>query len=358
MFNAKNLCRSDIDRFYPWPVLEDYLETNEYKNNFIKLDTGESSYDIDPKIINGLRNLSVKYYPGVTQELLELIAKKDGVQTNQLFLGNGSKDNLMMVNRLFLNPGDSVITLSPTYPLYSYFVELDRGTVIDVPRINMTELDLPAITRAITPTTKVIIIDNPSNPFGYVVPKNVLREVLDLGLITVVDEAYYEFCGKTAVNLLADYPNLIVVRTFSKLYGLAGLRLGYSISSPEIFDLFVRIKVPHQVTVFSQYIAKEVMKTLDAGARLKDLLAGRDCLLAGLRSLSYLETYDSRGAYVVAKVNDAMTTINPLYDYCYQNKILFKKMDFPSMAGSYIRFNVPPLTEAEQVIAILKKYVV
>lgn len=354
--NIKALCRTDIDRFYPWPLLPDYLESSEYKDHYSKLDTGESSYDIDPTIIDRLRDLPVKYYPGVTEELVKLIAAKDGVNENQIFLGNGSKDNLMMISRLFLNPGDSVITVSPTYPLYSYFVELERGTVIDVPRLNMTELNLPAIQQAITPTTKVIIIDNPSNPFGYVVPKTVLRQVLELGLITVVDEAYYEFCGESVVDLLAEYPNLIVVRTFSKLYGLAGLRLGYSISSPEIFELFVRIKVPHQITVFSQYIAKEVMRTLDTTARLNELLAGRDCLITGLKTLPWLETYDSRGAYVVAKVNDDLTSINALYDFAYANKILFKKMDFPTMTGNFIRFNVPPLLEAKQVISVLKTY--
>ncbi|MBI2416114.1 MAG: aminotransferase class I/II-fold pyridoxal phosphate-dependent enzyme [Candidatus Kerfeldbacteria bacterium] len=356
--DIQKLCRSDLNKFFPWPVLNDYLESKEYQDNFIKLDTGESSYDIDPGSIERLKNIPVKYYPGVTQELVQLIAQKDNVAPGQIFLGNGSKDILMMINRLFLNPGDAVITVSPTYPLYSYFIELDRGQVVDVPRLNMTELNLPAIKQAITSTTKVIIIDNPSNPFGYVVPPAVLRQVLDLDLITVVDEAYYEFCGETAVPMLKDYPNLIVVRTFSKLYGLAGLRLGYSISSPEIYELFVRVKIPHQVTVLSQYVAKEVMKSLNTQERLNDLLAGRDYLLTGLRLLPYLETYDSHGAYIVSRVNDAMINIDQLYDYCYQHKILFKKMDFPTMTGNYIRFNVPPLRQAEQVMAALKNYAV
>jgi len=349
--------RKDIENFFYWTLFDEYTDSKEYKNGFLKLDIGESTYDLPKSIWQGLKNLPVKYYPGISEELTQLIAKKDKVKTDQIFLGNGSKDNIVLINRLFLDPGDKAIICSPTYPLYAYFIELDRSKVIDVPRrVCDYGIDIPAIKKAINNRTKYIMLDNPNNPFGSLITKKELKEILDLGIITVVDEAYYEMCGVSAVDLLPQYPNLIVLRTFSKIYALAGLRLGYSISSVEIRDMLVRVKTPHQITVVSQYIAKELMKKIDINKRAKDLIDGREYMIEELKKLSYLKVFDSQGAYVVTKIINKSVKADNLYQYCYDNKLLIKKMDFPTMGSDFIRFNVVPKDMAQKVVEILKKY--
>lgn len=351
----KSLYRKDLDTFTYWPLLPNFEETKEYKNGFLKLDTGESIFDVPKKILDTLKTLEYKYYPGISDELISLIAKRNKITKENIFLGSGSLNLLDAVIRLFIDPDDEVITCSPTYVMYEYLVQLARGKVIDIPRKN-TEIDINAIKNSLTKKTKMIIVDNPSNPFGYTISQKQIRSLLDLQIIVVIDEAYYDFYGKTAIPLLKNYPNLIVLRTFSKAMGVAGMRLAYAITSEQIRESLVKIKIPYQVTVASQFIGKELLKDKAIIKQTAALIDGREYLLKNIRKISYLDVYPSQGAYIVMKSNSPKISANDLYTLFYNNKILIKKMDYPALGNELLRINIVPIPIAKKIIEILQNY--
>ncbi|HSA83845.1 MAG TPA: aminotransferase class I/II-fold pyridoxal phosphate-dependent enzyme, partial [Patescibacteria group bacterium] len=178
----KLLYRKDLDTFMYWPLSTNFDETEEYKNGFLKLDTGENIFDFPKQIWDKLKTLQLKYYPGISDELISLLAKKDKITKENIYLGGGSLNLVDAIIRLFIDPGDEVITCSPTYVMYEYFVQLARGKTIDVPRKD-TEIDIKAIKNSLTSKTKMIILDNPTNPFGYTISQEQIRSLLNLQII-------------------------------------------------------------------------------------------------------------------------------------------------------------------------------
>ena len=138
----------------------------------------------------------------------------------------GSDQLIDLILRLFLEHGDEVINLVPTFAMFRFFTELCGGTPVTVPRDKNFSVDISAVKKAITKKTKVILLASPNNPTGTLTPREDILELLDTGLLVLVDEAYYEFVGQTVAPLIGQYQNLMVLRTFSKWAGLAGLRVG------------------------------------------------------------------------------------------------------------------------------------
>ena len=234
-------------------------------------------------------------------------------------------------------------------------MELRRGKNVPVRRINNQQVDIDTIKKSITDKTKLIIIDNPSNPFGCLTTLEEIEELLKTEVITVIDEAYFGYCDVTATSLLNKYPNLIILRTFSKIMGMAGARIAYSICSEEIFHSLVKIKVPHQVNIIAQFLAKEILQSPEIEKRIRILKEGREYLIEQMRKLDFIEVFNSEGAYIVFKSNTDKISTEEIKNSLYKKKLMIKKMDFPDLEGDFLRINVVSKELAEQVIDTLKE---
>jgi histidinol-phosphate aminotransferase len=233
--------------------------------SIIKLDANENPYGCSPKVQQALsRYPYLNIYPDAGQtELRKWLAGYTGVGAEHIVASNGSDQLIDLVLRLFLEPGDEVINCIPTFAMFGFSTGLCAGSLVEVPRDDDFAISITALKAAISKRTKIIFLANPNNPTGTIMPQSDILEVLDTGLPVIVDEAYYEFSGQTVVPFIGRYNNLMVLRTFSKWAGLAGLRIGYGIFPPRVADYLMRIKLPYNVSAAAQVAVRESLNDID-----------------------------------------------------------------------------------------------
>ncbi|MDD5493407.1 MAG: aminotransferase class I/II-fold pyridoxal phosphate-dependent enzyme, partial [Dehalococcoidia bacterium] len=196
-----------------------------------KLDGNENPYGCSPRVQKVLAECFLyNRYPDPDQrEVRKALAKYTGMKPEYIVAGAGSDDLIDIILRLFIEPGNRVINCPPTFGMYPFCTEIAGGKVVKVPRKKDFSLDIAAIKKAVDAKTRVIFIASPNNPTGNQAGEAEIKKLLSLELIVVVDEAYVEFSGNSLISLVPQYANLIVLRTFSKWAGLAGVRGGYGV---------------------------------------------------------------------------------------------------------------------------------
>ena len=273
--------------------------------SIIKLDANENPYGCSPRVSQALATYpNLNIYPDAGQtELRKLLREYTGVGVEHIVAGSGSDDLIELVLRLFITPGDEVINCVPTFDMFRFCTEMYRGTLVEVVRDENFAVSVEAVKAAISSKTKIIVLVNPNSPTGTVTPQKDILEMLDTGLPVLVDEAYYEFSGETVVPLVSRYQNLMVLRTFSKWAGLAGLRVGYGIFPPKIAEYLLTIKQPYNVSMAAQVAVQESLRDLDyLLGRVKAIVAERERLFAELQKLKWLKPFPSRANFILCLV--------------------------------------------------------
>lgn len=273
--------------------------------DIVKLDANENPYGCSPRVQKALaRYQQFNIYPDDGQEKLrKLLSGYAGVDAKYIVAGNGSNQLIDLLVRLLVSKGDEVINCTPTFGIYSFSTRLVDGTLVEVPRENDFSLDIGQIKSAITNKTKIIFLANPNNPTGNLTSKKDILELLDTGVPVVVDEAYYEFSRQTVAPLVTTYDNLVVLRTFSKWAGLAGLRVGYGLFPPGIADFILRIKIPYNVNVSAQLAVEESLKDIDfLMASVQKIINERARLFNELKTIRWLKVYPTRANFILCRV--------------------------------------------------------
>jgi histidinol-phosphate aminotransferase len=217
-------------------------------DEIVKLDANENVYGASPKALAALANArDYHIYPDPEQmRLREAIGRYVGYEPEWLIAGSGSDELIDLLIRLFVAPGEAILNFPPTFTFYPFLAGVHGDRVIDVPRRPDYSLDLEGAVAAASQTRLVFAV-SPNNPTGTLLSRRELEALLETGLPVVVDEAYAEFAGESSAGLVREKPNLIVLRTFSKWAGLAGLRLGYMVADPALIDVVLRVKQPYNV---------------------------------------------------------------------------------------------------------------
>jgi len=262
LFKAVDLANTGVRTLSPYqagkPIEE--VERELGITNIVKLASNENPLGLSPKVKAALQDTlaGLARYPDANGFYLKSkLAAKHQVATSQITLGNGSNDVLELVARTYVNADHEVIFAQHAFVVYPLVTQAIGAKGIAVPAKNYGH-DLPAMLRAITPRTRMIFIANPNNPTGTFLTSNELYEFLQqvpTNVIVVLDEAYYEYVAEAerapSITWLAEFPNLVVCRTFSKAYGLAGLRAGYAISHADIADYMNRVRQPFNMNSLS-----------------------------------------------------------------------------------------------------------
>ncbi len=225
----------------------------------LKLDANENPYGCSPRVKQALSAYPYfNIYPDANQtELRKLLQGYTGVGAEHIVAGGGSDQLIDLIIRLFVGPGDEVINCVPTFDIFRFSTALCNGKMVEVLRDEDYRVDVSAVKKAISKKTKIILLANPNNPTGTSTPRQDVLELLDTGVPVLADEAYVEFSGETVTDLVPQYKNLMVLRTFSKWAGLAGFRIGYSILPPQIAEYLRRIKLPYNVNVAAIIAVRE-----------------------------------------------------------------------------------------------------
>ncbi len=303
------LLRPVIFDFHGYKPVEPFERLSERigipLERIVKLDANENPYGCSPKARAAIAAFERNHiYPdSFSVELCEALEGYLGVSRHQIAVTNGSDEMLDFLARMFINPGDKAITAVPTFPMYRFNVNLFDGKIVEVPRDENFEVRIDDMLAAVDDRTKMILIATPNNPTGNPIAEEHVRRLLATGAMVVIDEAYAEFAGRTFVPWVNDYENLVVLRTFSKWAGLAGLRVGYAVFHPSAMEWFWRIKPPYTVNVLAQAAAIASLADRDyLMHNVRLLVAERERMAAELAKLGYLKVYPSAANYIYVKV--------------------------------------------------------
>lgn len=274
-------------------------------SQIIKLDANENPYGPSPRVKEALAaHDDFHRYPDPDcGKLREAIAKYVGIDADNVLVGAGADELIELTCRLFLRTEDSVIDNIPTFGMYSICAGINGGRVVQVRRREDYSLDVPAILAAIEDWTKIIFVASPNNPSGNIISELEIARLLETGRVVVVDEAYYDFAGTTVAGLLPKHDNLVILRTFSKLGGLAGFRVGYGLFSKPVIRQLLKIKQPYNVTTPAQVAA---LASLDDIERLQEntrsIVRERERLFQMLTRLDYLSPLPSQANFILCQV--------------------------------------------------------
>jgi len=323
--------------------------------SIIKLDANENPYGCSPRVQQALAESTNWYnYPDAGQTMLrQRLQDYTGAAADFIVAANGSGEVLDEILRLFLEPGDEVINCVPTFDLYRFRTLVNRGKVVGVPRGEDFAVDIKSVKTAITPKTKLVILSNPNNPTGNMTPEDDILELVNTGVPVLVDEAYYEFSGETVVPLVSRYPNLMVLRTFSKWAGLAGLRIGYGIVPPEIAAYLMKIKLPYNVSMAATVAVQEALADIDYSMdRVKAIIAERERLFAELEKLDWIRPFPSKANFIFCFLlrGNAVELQQKL-----QNKgILVRYFDQPPLQNG-LRISIGKPEQTDRLIRTLRE---
>jgi histidinol-phosphate aminotransferase len=325
-----------------------------FPGRVVKLDANENNYGASPRVQKALGSYDGYHiYPDACQvEIRRDLAGYTGVSAEHIVAGSGSDQLIDLLIRLFCAPGDEIINLPPTFAMFKFYADLQGANVVNVPRDGDYQIDLTGIEKAVSGKTKLIFIANPNNPTGTLVAPEVISRVLTLGLPTVVDEAYYEFTGKTFASQVGKIPNLMVLRTFSKWAGLAGLRVGYGLFPERVASLLHAVRDPYNVNAAALAAARESLKdSASLKKKVKLIVAERERLYRELLKMGWLKPYPSQANFILCRVLEGEA--KDLQNRLEEKGILTRYFNSPGLENC-LRFSVGKPEENDILLKELK----
>lgn len=312
MIDIERLIRPHVQNMPPYiPILPFDVLSRQYglpTDRIIKLDANENPYGTLPEVYQALANLSYAHiYPDPESRSLRLsLAQYHNLPQENILVGAGADELIDLLMRLLIDPGEKIINCPPTFGMYSFDADLNRGNVVSIPRSADFSLDIDAIIEAVEiHKPKMIFLATPNNPDGGLPALDQINTLLDLPWIVVLDEAYIEFAptGSSQIEKVLAKDNLVVLRTFSKWAGLAGLRVGYGVFPSHMMQHLWKIKQPYNVSVAASVAAEislsNVSKLQTIGSKI---IAERTRLYKMLQDIPWLQPYPSQANFILCKV--------------------------------------------------------
>jgi histidinol-phosphate aminotransferase len=339
------------------PIEETARELRVDPREIIKLASNENPLGPSPKALQAMRETldSAQLYPdGGGFYLREAIAQKLGVGRENIILGNGSNEVIEFLGHAFLNRGEEIVTPAHAFIAYRLIATLFGARTIETPNLNF-QPDLEAMLGAITPKTRIIFIANPNNPTGTLIPQDKIDGFLGRvpeNVVTVFDEAYFEFLDHPpdALRYIREGRNVVVLRTFSKIHGLASLRVGYGVAGRELIDVLQKTRQPFNVNGVAQAGAIAALNDVHHQRATKVLVdAGRVYLQEQFRAIK-LNFVPSAGNFVFVNVGDGLAVFK---------KLLLRRIIVRPLVGyrlpEWLRITIGTMEQNEKCIAMLKE---
>lgn len=347
MFNLNELLRENIKKLVPYSSARD-----EFKGEAsVFLDANENSFG------SPLTKWYNRYPDPLQWKVKEKLEMIKSVPANQIFLGNGSDECIDILIRAFCEPGvDNVLICPPTYGMYQVSADINDVEVKKVPLTDDFQLDLPAIEAGIDDNTKIIFLCSPNNPTGNSLAKEDIEALLNnyFGLV-VIDEAYINFSRyRSFTQELKDYPQLVILQTLSKAWGLAALRVGMAFSSEEIIAVMNKIKPPYNINQASQEL---VLQALEEVGQVNDLIRiiveERELLKTSLEALPVVKhIYPSDANFILVRVTDAKT----LYQELLTKGIVVRDRSSVVLCEGCLRITIGTPVENKKLLDAIKNW--
>ncbi|EKD28657.1 MAG: Histidinol-phosphate aminotransferase [uncultured bacterium] len=333
------------------------------KHKTIKLSSNESLWGPCEEAINGIRRQAghVNYYPETqSPELKALIASFKGVKPENIVLGNGSNEIIQFIINSYVSSSENIIVPEITFSMYQIYAEIFNAKVRIVPNGENFGIDINAIKKGITSRTKAIFIANPNNPTGKIINRMELELFLmgiEKNILVVIDEAYADFCEKELkpdlykLVMSGKYPNLIILKTFSKAFGLAGLRLGYGIASEDIIRNLARVSQPFNINSLSSVAAIESLKKLTHYNKVvAQTIQGRKYIESVLREMDV--------EFIESKANFIMLYVKECKEFCEtlgSKGVIVRDLCSFNLPG-YVRVTISDNSHNKLFLKLLKEF--
>jgi histidinol-phosphate aminotransferase len=299
-------------------------------------------------------------YPGSGPKLRKKLGEANGLSGESVVLGNGSTDVINFVVHTFVAPGDEVVIPVPSFPMYTARVKVAGGVAVEIPMKPDFYWDMPAILNAVTPKTKLIFICSPNNPTGLQIAEKDLLQILELGIPTFFDEAYYELENEvsTRANLIKKYPHMVINRTFSKAFGLAGFRIGYLLCEPKLASYFNRVRIPWNVSLLALAGALAGLEDEeDLQRKRNNVIEGRNFIREEINKIPGLKAFPSEGNFVLIDASVLGKESLEMRDRMAERGIFIRPMSGHHMARGFIRITVGTPEQNRFFIDTFKKYI-
>ena len=340
-FNINNYLRKSLLSIVPY---QSAREEVSFKNkNIVFLDANENPYQNE-----------LNRYPDPFQlELKKKIALIKKVNVNSIFLANGSDDVLGLLINAFCEPViDSIIVLPPTFGMYEVLAKINNVNVKKIPLNNEFQLDIKSILNSVDSNIKMIFITTPNNPTGNIVSAEDIQALLETGVMVVLDETYYEFCKLTHLNLLSSNTNLVILRTFSKWAGLAGLRIGFGIMDEELVNIIMAMKPPYNVSLAAEIALLASLEDQQLLMSKVDLIVSeRIRMFTLLEEIKEIKLYPSVANFILCEFKNGKG--KEIYDNLCKKGIYLRYFAKPPLDDS-IRISIGLPEHNDIVIAEIK----
>jgi histidinol-phosphate aminotransferase len=344
MKTLQELTRPNIRNLKPYSSARD-----EYKGftASVFLDANENPY-------NSPNN---RYPDPLQRELKTKLAELKRVLPEQIFLGNGSDEAIDLVFRAFCEPGqDNVVAIDPTYGMYQVCADVNNVEYRKVLLDGSFRFSAEKLLAVADDRTKLIFLCSPNNPTGNELPRDEVEKVMkEFDGLVILDEAYHDFSGvPTILSRLGEYPNLVVLQTFSKAWGSAAIRLGMAFASPDIIAILNKIKYPYNVNMLTQREGLNALNNYDEIERwIKTLIEERKALMKDVANLHCVEkVFPSDANFFLVRVTDALK----IYNYLVSLGIIVRNRHTVALCGNCLRVTVGTRAENNQLIEALTKY--
>mmetsp|Transcript_9727 Transcript_9727/g.35623 ORF Transcript_9727/g.35623 Transcript_9727/m.35623 type:complete len:432 (-) Transcript_9727:141-1436(-) len=344
----------------PFEVLSESL--GRKPSEIVKLDANENPYGPPPEVLQALGSLDFPHiYPDPEcRELRNALGTDCGVPTENLLVGCGADELIDLLMRCVLEPGEYIVDCPPTFTMYAFDADVNNARVVTVPRKAGFQLDMDGIKAAVAEyKPKIVFLTSPNNPDGSVITEEELLECLSLPVLVVLDEAYIEFSEEPSrISWVKEYPNLVVLRTFSKRAGLAGLRIGYGGFHADLIEYLWRAKQPYNVSVAAEKAGVAALTNKKYLDDVKNaLVSERERMYAALCKVPFLEPYPSKANFVLCKVlEDSGIDAKDLKDKLAEQGIMVRHYNKKILSG-YVRISVGKPEQTDLMLAALESIV-
>ena len=316
------------------------------------LDGNENPFGPSPLIGKAIAaSEELHLYPDHLQkEMRTALSGYTGVHSDNIIVGNGCDELIDLLIKIAIDPNDIVLESVPTFGMYSFTTKSHGGQVVSVDRTETFDLDVPAILES-SQKAKMIFLASPNNPTGNLLPWEHLKTILDLPILVVVDETYYEFSKITFTEHLNEYPNLVILRSFSKWAGLAGLRIGYGMMHASLVEQLLRTKPPYSVSKPAEIAMLTSLKDKEYLLSNVDKILSEQIRMATLiRSLPRWKVWPSRGNFLLCEHHEY--TGRFLTEHLAKSGVFVRPFSHPRLQNS-IRVSAALPEDTDALIELL-----
>lgn len=344
------------------PLAERAARAGLAPEDCLKLDANENPYGMHPSVRDTLTIALAdphfgSIYPDPNQtELRAALSHYTGLDPGMIIAGAGADELLDLTLRALLRPGGAIVTCPPSFGMYPFLADVNELKLVEVPRRHGFALDADALLNVVHRVAAecVVVLTSPNNPSGDLVPGELLCEILSHGATVMLDEAYIEFAGfeSSAQDLLSEYPRLIIMRTFSKWAGIAGLRLGYALTHPDLVADLIKVKQPYNINQAAEIAGiAAIDHAAEIAEQIESIRGTRDDLYGALLDLEGLSPLSSDANYILVGVDPVFGTGGQLHDRLAGVGVFTRTYGDPLLTN-YLRISVP---RADQLDTLLER---